>query len=64
MTEVVIKGGTVLDKTGSKKADIAIGSDGNIAQIGEDIAGKKIIDATGCIVTSGLIDLGSKSSIC
>ncbi len=59
MTEVVIKGGTVLDKTGSKKADIAIGADGNIAQIGDDLAGGKVIDATGCIVTSGLVDLNS-----
>ena len=59
MADLVIKGGTVLDKSGSRKADVAIGADGNILQIGADIDGERVVDAAGCIVTSGLVDLNS-----
>ncbi len=59
MDEIVIKGGTVLDKSGSRKVDISIGGDGNISQIGTGLTGSRIIDAAGCIVTSGLVDLNS-----
>ena len=33
MADLVIKGGTVLDKSGSRKADVAIGTDGNLSLI-------------------------------
>ena len=59
MVNLVIKGGTVLDKSGSRKADVAIGEDGNISQISADIDGENIVDAAGCIVSSGLVDLNS-----
>ena len=59
MIETVIKGGKVLDKTGTKKADIGIGDDGNIIAIESDLLGENVIDASGCTVTSGLVDLNS-----
>ena len=59
MADLVIKGGTVLDKSGSRKADVAIGADGNISQIATDIDGEREVDAAGCIVSSGLVDLNS-----
>ena len=59
MIETVVKGGTVLDETGTQRADIGIGPDGNISAIGSDLSGENVIDASGCVVTSGLVDLNS-----
>ena len=59
MIKTVIKGGTVLDSVGTRIADVGIGSDGNIAAIESGLSGNKEIDASGCIVTSGLVDLNS-----
>jgi len=59
MIETVIKGGTVLDKTGTQRVDIGIGPDGNISAIGSDLSGENTIDASKCIVASGLVDLNS-----
>ncbi|GAB3629588.1 N-acyl-D-aspartate deacylase [Pandoraea terrae] len=57
--ELVIRGGLVVDGTGSEpfRADVAISGD-TIVAIGLDlpVAGDEI-DATGCIVTPGFIDL-------
>ena len=57
----LIKGGTVVDGTGAPafRADIRI-RDGKISEIGPDLqpAGREhVIDATGCYVTPGFIDL-------
>ena len=58
--DLVIRGGTVVDGTGipSYKADLAV-KDGRIAKISGRIApgGAKEIDASGCIVAPGAIDL-------
>jgi N-acyl-D-aspartate/D-glutamate deacylase len=59
MYDLVIRGGTVYDGTGSApfKADIAV-KDGLIAEIGEVAAkGKEEIDAAGQIVTPGFVDV-------
>jgi N-acyl-D-aspartate/D-glutamate deacylase len=58
MLDKVIRGGTVIDGTGSpsRVADIGI-KDGRIVAIGvveQDAA--EVIDATGCIVTPGFVD--------
>ena len=58
MLDKVIRGGTVVDGTGSpsRVADIGI-KDGRIVAIGvveQDAA--EVIDATGCIVTPGFVD--------
>ena len=58
--DMVIRGGTIVDGTGipSHKADLAI-KDGRVAKISGRIpaGGAKEIDASGCIVAPGAIDL-------
>lgn len=57
--DLIIKNGTVIDGTGAAafKADVAV-RDGLIAAVGHDLgAAKKEIDAQGCIVTPGFIDI-------
>ncbi|MGE0880074.1 MAG: dihydroorotase [Acidimicrobiia bacterium] len=57
MSELVIKGGTVVDRDGSRVADVVIGDDGRIAAIGSDLSAKRVLDAGGCIVAPGFVDL-------
>ena len=54
----VIKGGTVVDGTGSPgvRADVLIGGDRIIA-IGTGLSGDTVIDATGHVVAPGFIDI-------
>jgi len=59
MYDTVIKNGLIVDGTGLPpfSADIAL-KDGKISQIGPDVgSGNHEIDAAGCIVTPGFIDL-------
>ncbi len=56
MSDLVIKGGTLLDATGERSADIAI-SGGFIDAVGAGLDGDVEIDASGCYVTPGLVDL-------
>jgi len=53
---LVIKGGTVVDETGTRTADVRI-EDGTIVAVGESLTGDTTLDATGCIVSSGFVDL-------
>ena len=55
-TETVIKGGTVIDETGTRVADVVI-ANGVVAAVGENLDGKTVIDASGCVVSPGLVDL-------
>ncbi|MFN4245048.1 MAG: dihydroorotase [Brevinematia bacterium] len=59
MVEYIIKGGKVFcykNRFEGEELDILV-RDGKIADIGEDISGKNIIDARGYYVLPGLIDL-------
>jgi len=56
MKELVVKGGTVVDATGSRRADVLI-RNGAVAGVGEGLDGKHVLDASGCIVAPGLVDL-------
>ena len=56
---MVIRGGTVVDATGSRMADVAV-QDGHITAVEPSIeagAGVLVLDASGCIVAPGLVDL-------
>ena len=56
--DVVIRGGTVFDGSGApgRVADVAI-SDGVIQEIGPNLEGTPELDASGCAVTPGFIDI-------
>ncbi|MCE2524952.1 MAG: dihydroorotase [Acidimicrobiia bacterium] len=65
MTEraaLVVAGGTVIDATGERVADVIVEADGHVAAVGEGLAegsglGRRTLDARGCIVAPGLVDL-------
>lgn len=50
-----IKNGTLVSGQGTEQADLLI-EDDKIVQIGQDLSGDKIIDATGCLIFPGFID--------
>jgi N-acyl-D-aspartate/D-glutamate deacylase len=56
--DVVIRGGTVVDGTGAPGtvADVAIAG-GRIAEIGPRLGGARELDASGCVVAPGFIDI-------
>ena len=54
---LVIAGGTVVDVHGSRLADVAVAADGTIAAVGDDLLGTTTLDASGCLVFPGLVDL-------
>src|SRR5687767_2702474 len=53
---VVIRGGRVLDATGEREADVLIAGDA-IAEVGTALKGDLELDASACVVSSGLVDL-------
>ncbi len=61
MTRVLVRGGTVVDETGSRRADVLI-VDGAIQAVGDgmgDAGGPEtlVLEAGGCLVAPGLVDL-------
>ena len=58
MSSTVIRGGTVLDGTGTPgvEADVLV-RDGRIAEIGKGLSGDRELDASGAVVTPGFIDI-------
>ncbi|HVV38013.1 MAG TPA: dihydroorotase [Acidimicrobiales bacterium] len=54
--ETVIKGGTVIDETGARRADVVVAG-GTIVAVGANLDAKTVIDASGCIVAPGFVDL-------
>jgi dihydroorotase len=54
--DLVIRGGTVVDADGSRRADVAV-ADGVIVAVGDGLSGDRELDAGGCIVGPGLVDL-------
>jgi N-acyl-D-aspartate/D-glutamate deacylase len=57
-TSVVTKGGTVVDGSGEPgyAADVRI-ADGRITDIGSGLQGDRVVDAGGCVVAPGFIDI-------
>jgi dihydroorotase len=59
VSDVVVKGGTVVDETGSRAADVLV-RDGLVAAVSGTIEperGALVLDAGGCVVAPGLVDL-------
>jgi dihydroorotase len=54
---IVIKGGRVIDQTGERVADVLVDDDGRIAAVGADLSAARVVDAEGCVVAPGLVDL-------
>jgi N-acyl-D-aspartate/D-glutamate deacylase len=56
--DLVIRGGTVLDGTGApaRVADVAV-TDGVISDVGPSLHGARELDASGCAVAPGFIDI-------
>ncbi len=53
---LAIKGGRVVDATGERAADVLI-ADGRVLEVGSDLRGDRELDAGGCVVAPGLVDL-------
>ena len=53
---LVIKGGTVVDSTGERVADVVI-ENSFVKEIGKNLGGDSTLDASGCIVSPGFVDL-------
>ena len=53
---IVLKGGRVVDSRGERRADVAI-EDGTIVELGESLDGGRVVDAGGCVVAPGFVDL-------
>jgi N-acyl-D-aspartate/D-glutamate deacylase len=58
MADLVIRGGKVIDGTGAagRLADVAIEGD-RIAEIGSGLRGDRTLDASGCVVAPGFVDI-------
>src|SRR5207248_4947975 len=57
--EVLFRGGTVVDGTGSRRADVLV-ADGVVVAVGEGVeapGSARVLDAGGCVVAPGLVDL-------
>lgn len=55
MNDLVIKNGKVILADGAVVTDVAV-KDGKISQIGQDLEGTETIDATGLVVSPGMVD--------
>lgn len=59
MSELVITGGTVLDATGERRADVLV-RDGLVADVAANLdapVDATVLDADGCVVSPGFVDL-------
>ena len=56
---LVLKGGRLVDATGVRSGDVVIGDDGTIVAVGPDLDAPRVLDAGGCIVSPGFVDIHS-----
>lgn len=54
----VLKGGRIVDARGERLGDVVV-EDGRITAVGDDLTADRTLDARGCIVAPGLVDLHS-----
>jgi dihydropyrimidinase len=53
---VLLRGGTVLDVDGERVADVLVGPDGRVAEVGDGLVGEPVEDVTGLLVVPGGVD--------
>ena len=61
MTDLLVRGGTVVTASGSSRSDLAV-SDGRISDVGPDLgrlagSAREVVDATGLLVLPGVVDV-------
>lgn len=54
---LVLRGGLVADGAEQVTCDVGIGADGTIVTVADTVEGDRVLDATGCWVLPGLVDL-------
>ena len=54
--ELLIRGGRIVDQHGERVADVLVRG-GYVVEVGTDLSGGETLDASGCIVAPGLVDL-------
>jgi len=54
---LVIKGGRLVDATGVRSGDVVVGDDGSILAVGPDLDAPRVLDAGGCVVSPGFVDV-------
>ena len=59
MTTIALRGGTVIDSTGSRRADVVVSDEGEgeVLAVGTGLDGDRRLDAGDCIVSPGFVDL-------
>ena len=59
MTTIALRGGTVIDSTGTRRADVVVSDEGEgeVLAVGTGLDGDRRLDAGGCIVSPGFVDL-------
>lgn len=57
MSTLAIRGATVIDAQGSRRADVVVNDDGTIAAVDSGLTAKRTLDAAGCVISPGLVDL-------
>jgi dihydroorotase len=56
MADLVVKGGRLVDATGERTGDVVV-RDGQIVAIGPELDAEVVLDAGGCVVSPGFVDL-------
>ena len=54
---VVLRGGHIIDRDGERTLDVEVGDDGRIAAVGTGLSGDVDLDASGCVISPGFVDL-------
>jgi len=54
---LVIKGGRLVDATGVRSGDVVVSTDGSILAVGPDLDAPRVLDAGGCVVSPGFVDV-------
>ena len=54
---LAVRGGRVIDERGERTADVLVDEHGTIVDVGPNLTGDRTLDASGCIVSPGFVDL-------